>query len=620
MNGTSNQLEPLDSFRPAEGTSAPQAFPAGTAEQAPFRFNCRRSLRIHRKLVLGFGLLGLVLAVAYLVLGWPSLTALSLNDFEPASSPLLEGAAAILLPLAFAGLGLLVAVAAHKLNPKIYIAADAQQLLGFAPTATLPDFSDVSEAAASECLLRLASAIDSVCREGGIKSCIFVGTRSGAGVTTIAGRVRDALAAQGRITREADERVSPTALGLEAGDADDLAEENARATALLQRVVEEVEGRRNGLVVGEAAPLTVSAGPESLVRSAACTIVVIESGVTTRAQLRETVRNLQQLNPAAVRFVLNRARLKNADPAFRRAIKEMEGRLRSRSGSEERTVRDARVAAEAVRAAGEGEQTAAQEAAESSIADANARTADAAQTPQKPEVSERAKEPELLPKFDPYLREIQREMPLMADYAAHQTSEIPWWMAETRARSDTALTQPKAANEGIADAFTTNGDSRRFAHETEIQAQETSAHFALPKLSELRGRIFSRGIRELDLAKHGTQRSAEAENLLKHIAPFESLFDGTGAAGNFAPRAAGQAEPEAPLHPMVQVPESEGVAGATNGDGAQDSGRPKITSEPEILPWNLVRPRKSKTRGNGGESVDDVQILPSKRGQYRRKD
>ena len=47
---------------------------------------------------------------------------------------------------------------------------------------------------------------------------------------------------------------------------------------------------------------------------------------------------------------------------------------------------------------------------------------------------------------------------------------------------------------------------------------------------------------------------------------------------------------------------------------------PKITSEPEILFPNLVSPKKSKMRGSGYESVDDVQILPSKKGQYRRKD
>jgi hypothetical protein len=49
--------------------------------------------------------------------------------------------------IAFAGLffGILAAVAAHKLDPKVYIAADVELVLGFAPLAQLPDFNEVSD-------------------------------------------------------------------------------------------------------------------------------------------------------------------------------------------------------------------------------------------------------------------------------------------------------------------------------------------------------------------------------------------------------------------------------------------------------------------------------------------
>jgi hypothetical protein len=96
--------------------------------------------------------------------------------------------------------GVLAAVCAHKLDPKIYIAADVERVLGFQPLAQLPDFSEVSEGAADEYMLRLASAIEHSRKQGSLKNCIFTGTSSGTGVTTLVNRVRKMLEAMGRST------------------------------------------------------------------------------------------------------------------------------------------------------------------------------------------------------------------------------------------------------------------------------------------------------------------------------------------------------------------------------------------------------------------------------------
>ena len=78
----------------------------------------------------------------------------------------------------------------------------------------------------------------------------------------------------------------------------------------------------------DAAPLAGSEETERLVKSAHCTIVVVESGVTTRAQLRTVANILQRLKVPAVGFVLNRVRLATADPEFRRSIRQMGKQLR----------------------------------------------------------------------------------------------------------------------------------------------------------------------------------------------------------------------------------------------------------------------------------------------------
>ncbi len=117
---------------------------------------------------------------------------------HPAVSGVIRNA--LVLFLGFVFLGLAAAVIAQKMDPKVYIASDVEQLLGFAPMAQLPDFFEVSDEVADEHLLRLAAGIEYACKEGGMRSCIFTGAGPEAGVTTVATRVRDMLEAMGRTT------------------------------------------------------------------------------------------------------------------------------------------------------------------------------------------------------------------------------------------------------------------------------------------------------------------------------------------------------------------------------------------------------------------------------------
>lgn len=220
-------------------------------------------------------------------------------------------------------LALLAAVIANKLDPRIYIAADVEQMLGFAPMAQLPDFKDVSGGVAEEHLLRLAAAIDQACQESGLKRCIFTGTGPEAGVTTVVTRVREMLDGMGRRTVLVDAS-GTLPLPRDENPARAAEPRSSRTTALMQQMAAETEKQDATLVLADTAPLAVSVETEFLARFADCAIVVIQSGVTTRAQLRAVATTLQRLNVLDVGLVLNRVGLKNADRAFRISVEAIE--------------------------------------------------------------------------------------------------------------------------------------------------------------------------------------------------------------------------------------------------------------------------------------------------------
>jgi uncharacterized protein involved in exopolysaccharide biosynthesis len=266
------------------------------------------------------------------------LSVAAVPPLRPAVSGILKKA----LPLAFGGLllGLLAASIANYLDPRIYIGADIEQVLGFAPMAVLPDFDEVSEVVAAEHLLRLSSAIEHARKQGELNSCIFTGTAAGVGVTTLATRVRGVLESMGRPTVLLDSSGTPPPASHAAthgGISDQpAAQRGSRSTALLRQVAVETETREESLVLTDTAPLLISAETEYLARFVDCAIVVVESGATTRAQLLAALTTLQRLDVAAVGFVLNRVKLALADPAFRLSVQGIEMHHQAQSTSSTR--------------------------------------------------------------------------------------------------------------------------------------------------------------------------------------------------------------------------------------------------------------------------------------------
>ena len=643
MNRNLRQFARANLFRPPEVISAPPGSAPHRAGQAHFRFDFGRSLQMHRRLAIGFAVGGLILAAAYLVGYWP------LNPAQNLVSGVIRNA--LVLFVGFAFLGLAAAVIAKKMDPKIYIASDLEQLLGYAPMAQLPDFLEVPGEVADEQLLRLAAGIEYACKEGGMRSCIFTGVGPEAGVTTVVTRVREMLESMGRPTVLVS--ASGTAAAQTRGGNDRT--QSAARSALLQQAAEEAEIGHESLVLTDTAPLAASAETEYLARFADCTIVVVESGVTTRARVRDMASRLRHLNIAAVGFVLNRVALAKADPAFRHSVEATERHLRMQHRFQPRPAPGGRL----VRAEPGCSTEVLAAAAAEDVTPEQPRMAELSAAPEQTKVTaapapiaqlepvaappspvEPAKKKletiaaaapvllQALKKFEPIAAASVSQQPpdsIAAQpvlpaarpaqgSAASPAPDIPRWLTEAPAHG-TALEQ-------LVNALAPQ--SRTASRETELAgedgkdaaaAAEETAHATPSRLSSLRGLAFALGPKE---EKHSAPEAGETETApapqleravaVEDLAPIPPPPEQTGPAQTAT-------EPKVPAPTFVSFPEPEPAFASDSGDRSRKDSTRRVTAESEFPPSKPLDP----ARRDRSEAFDDVQILPSWRGQYKRK-
>lgn len=553
---------------------------------------------------------------------------------------------AFLLVLASILLGIMTAVMAHKMDQKLYVASDVEHILGFAPMAQWPEFAEVSDEVAEEYVLRLAAAIEFAYKQGALHSCMFTGAGPGTGTSTLATRMCDTLEAMGRPTVLVD------ASGSEApaprnGQA--ASSRGGRSLALLQQLAEEARLQEESFVITDTAPLAVSAETEYLARFVDCAIVVVESGVTTRAQLRATANTLQKLDVASVGFVINRVKMDKADANFRNSVRAIENHLRYQKRSTgKRSMRSRHLAAESSTDAQPVEQKpAAQTQTESPRPQpaAEARTAEPVAPPVRssaPAVPERAvaqQRPAASAAANPAPPArpgIKLPPPRLTPQSAPTAdSEVPWWLSETavtkpgvpapdapavpvkaRQAEIAPIVPPRAREAEIATARLREAElaaarqrevelaaarqreaeiasARR--REAEIAAAEArqaqaeeDAHLGATRLSGLRNVLFSLGLNNLNKT-----RESEGQ-FVQPLPPREAV----------AQPAAQPVE-----YHRTFVPYTEPVAGEKSR---------LVTATPEFLPPQLEP--KTAARRDRRDAYDEVEILPSWRGQYRRKD
>jgi len=653
--------------------SAPQFNRTDDAARPTLHLDIRRSLQAHRRLALSLVFVGLALAVIYPLNAWSIHSAQTVNNSPPAVSSrinvtfhglrpaigVIPGFAkfaaaavihwysadssvfrnAIVLLLSFIFLGAAVAVIAHKVDPRIYVASDVEHLLGIAPMAQLPDFSEVSDEVAEEQFLRLASGIVRAFKDRNLSHCVFTGAGPGVGVTTVAARVKEILETLGKsaVIAGAPEMSLPAHGGVQQETAlrdNDL--------LMLRQSIDEAEGARREIILADSAPLTASEETEHLVCTADCAIVVIEAGVTTRAQLRSVASTLQRIKAPAVGFVLNRIRLATADAAFRRSIREMSRHLRTQGQSadwqmfqtlqhaieEGRASLDLDAATLNRPAANPPATIAIDDAPLELVAPPDAPVATHQATPALPGPP---REPEraLDSVPEPPEQTHQDQTP--------QVTSSPW--DETASRL-AAMLEPETAHDS-ASQTSRNNESGSGTGESETppgqdaaqSAPAETARLTLPRLSELRGMNFTQALRDLESARHPAPPSTGVDVLMNAIAPFETLFTQFNSAQNGVPSAAAHAEFDllAATPASFSVPEPGVAPGAESGTVDAKTHPP----QPGFLPFKPSVPANS--RGNRGEEngltrpgqsgagkkprsfLDQLQILPSRRGQYKKK-
>ena len=566
--------------------------------------------------------------------GAAHLSAVAVAPLQPTISGILQR----IIPLIMGGLlfALLAALIADNLDSRVYIAADIEHVLGYAPMAMLPDFDEVSHGVAEEHLLRLAATIQHAHQSGSLKSIIFTSTGPGAGVTTVSTKVRAILEAMGRPCVLVDASGTPppqqtSFTGMGSGDNSGLgaSQRGSRSTALLQQLAEETEDEES-LVLTDTAPLPISAETEYLARYVDAAIVVVESGVTTRTQLRDVADSLQRLNVGAVGFVLNRVGLKTADPAFRESIKAIEKHLHAQSRSTPRQTERSQAVA-AVPAFPRAQKVAREESAPAQ-AEPKAASPPAAHglpeltaaspepTPLPTRVSRNAREqrsaqPE--PQPASYLRSRQFVPPRQEAAKAEEPRTPEPRTQETRVeepRQTERVSEPEppaAPAQFAADARPEpihepweNLSDRLSDLEPEPTPPNNSAdapYSAGYRIGGLRGLAFSLGKKHLHKAPETQEQVADLRP------PVEPVHERTVYEHTHAP-----------YIPVPNPPVRRDVAG--------DSPT-RVTAQPEILPptppekedKEQSRNGKSESSRDRRDSYDDVDILPSWHGQYKKR-
>jgi succinoglycan biosynthesis transport protein ExoP len=247
------------------------------------------------------------------------------------------------------------AVAIDYLDPHIYGADDVKQVMGFPPIGLLLDHDHFSTEVSQQYLLRLAAAVHHAVRVSGARTFLFTATDPEGGTTTMVEKVARQLRSlnmrtltiaatnvDGRITYVS---TSPTAEAARESARDTVRQATAANTDKMERqqpgplalsvhlgepastILSEHQNDYDVVLI-DGGPLLISADAEYLARIADGTVVVTQSGRTTRTQLKRSAALLEKLHVPGVAVVLNRIQPDRADAALRQDIEDFQQQLK----------------------------------------------------------------------------------------------------------------------------------------------------------------------------------------------------------------------------------------------------------------------------------------------------
>ena len=271
----------------------------------------------------------------------------SVHLFSPAQKPL-HGETGkqntlllILLPLAFA-IGIAAAILSDTSDKRVHTTDDVERTIGLPPVGVLFDRGDVTDAVESEYAFRMGATLDNARRVAGVKTFAFTAVNAGAGTTTVVHMLAGEMAQLGSRVLVLDAKGKEDPVAYIPPDAED-PESNPRARTLhpelglllhsrgrllpsvhtITEAFKRSHGEYDALLL-DCGPLMSSADTEYLARQADATLLIAESGVTTKPQLLRAARLLERLRVPGLAVILNRLPLNRADGALRSDLREYE--------------------------------------------------------------------------------------------------------------------------------------------------------------------------------------------------------------------------------------------------------------------------------------------------------
>jgi hypothetical protein len=255
--------------------------------------------------------------------------------------------------------GVLSALLADALDPYVYTSRDVEQVIGFPPIGVLLDHDDFSSEASGQYLLRLAGGIQHARNSAGARTFLFTATASESGTTTVVEKLGRQLRNLGLNTltvaatnidgKIAYVRNEGPVTSSEPGATRysdklrragaDLAVQHGSGNSspiysgtFVSQILNEVKDDYDVVLI-DASPLLISADTEYLARVADGTVLIVQSGRTTRAQLNRAANLLERLDVPGVAVTLNRVSRDRVDPALVRDVEEFQRQLKKQRGT-----------------------------------------------------------------------------------------------------------------------------------------------------------------------------------------------------------------------------------------------------------------------------------------------
>jgi hypothetical protein len=232
------------------------------------------------------------------------------------------------------GFGLVTAYIRHRLDPRIYIGEEAESALSFPPMAVLPNTTEIDQMVFDEFMLRLVAGVDQAHSSSGARTFVFTAVSPETGIADLVASLALKMDRLGYRTMilKASSALQNLSLGNEEPkiwSESRLAKLTETRMTELRRasfVVENLERLKQNvdLLFIEALPLLSSAEAEFAARLADVTILIADSGQTTRRELANSLALVRRLSVPGLAAVLCNVDLRDADEEFIAVVRKVE--------------------------------------------------------------------------------------------------------------------------------------------------------------------------------------------------------------------------------------------------------------------------------------------------------